>query len=104
MGITKLVSTQMGRLRLIGFLEGISFLFLLGLAVPAKHILGYPFLVRVSGPVHGLFFILFVLAVYLMSFERNWNFRRITLKLLLASVIPFGNFYVDRKILRNMEA
>ncbi len=38
-----------------------------------------------------------------MAFERNWD-RRITFKLLAASLIPFGNFYVDRTILRNMEA
>lgn len=103
MGFYGLVSTQLGRLRLIGFLEGVSFIFLLGLAVPAKHLMGFPLLVRVSGPIHGLLFILFVLAVFLMAFERNWD-RRVTLKLLAASLIPFGNFYVDRTILRNMEA
>lgn len=65
--------------------------------------MGYPLLVRISGPIHGLLFILFAVGVYLMAFERNWD-RRITFKLLVASLIPFGNFYVDRTILRNMEA
>jgi integral membrane protein len=93
----------MGRLRLIGFLEGVSFIFLLGLAVPAKHLMGFPLLVRVSGPIHGLLFILFVVGVFLMAFERNWD-RRITLKLMAASLIPFGNFYVDRTILKKMDS
>ena len=103
MGINEWFSTPLRRLRLIGFLEGVSFVFLLGLAVPAKHLMGYPLLVRISGPIHGLLFILFAVGVYLMAFERNWD-RRITFKLLAASLIPFGNFYVDRTILRNMEA
>lgn len=99
----ELVTTPLGRLRLVGFLEGVSFVFLVCLAVPVKYLMGNPILVRVSGPVHGLLFILFVLGVYLMAFERNWD-RRITWKLMAASLIPFGNFYVDRTILRNMEA
>ena len=55
-----LLHSSVGRLRLIGFLEGVSLLVLLGIAVPLKHCYGNPVLVRAVGPVHGLLFLLFV--------------------------------------------
>ncbi|RYZ34498.1 MAG: DUF3817 domain-containing protein, partial [Myxococcaceae bacterium] len=48
------------QLRLIAFLEGLSFLGLLFVAMPVKYLLGQPLAVRVAGSVHGLLFLLFV--------------------------------------------
>lgn len=96
------LTSKTGRLRLLAFLEGVSLLALVFIAVPAKHIFGDPDLVRAIGPVHGLLFLLFIFNTLAVGVEQRWNFRTTTWKVLLACVIPFGTFYIDRKILRNV--
>ena len=94
--------TRIKRLRIIAFLEGISLLALVGVAVPVKYILGDPYWVRIIGPVHGLLFLLFVVNTLSVGVEHSWKFRTTTWKVLLACVVPFGTFYIDRKILAPM--
>jgi integral membrane protein len=88
-------------LRVVGFLEGISLLLLVGIAVPLKYLAHDPSWVKALGPVHGLLFLLFVLNTLSVGVELGWKFRTTTWKVLLACVIPFGTFYIDRKILRH---
>lgn len=97
-----LLNSSIGRLRIIGFLEGVSLLILLGIAVPLKYAFGNPALVKMIGPVHGLLFLLFVLNTLQVGIEQNWRFRTITWKVLLACMVPFGTFYIDCTILRTM--
>jgi integral membrane protein len=91
---------RIGRLRIVAFLEGITLILLTGVAVPLKYVYGDPHWVKVIGPVHGLLFLLFVINTLSVGVEYRWDFRRTTWKVLLACVIPFGTFYVDRKILK----
>lgn len=94
--------TRTGRLRLLGFLEGISLLLLVFVAVPAKYFFRNPALVKALGPVHGAIFLLFLFQVLSMGVERRWTFRNTTWKVILACFIPFGTFYIDRKILSKL--
>lgn len=95
------LSTELGRVRLIGFLEGISFLLLLGIAMPLKYLAGEPGAVRVIGMAHGVLFLMYVLVVWLAHVEYRWPLQRTSL-LLLASILPFGPFVADRRILRSL--
>ncbi len=95
-----LLMTSIGRLRILAFLEGMSLLFLLLVAVPVKYVYENPVLVKAVGPVHGAFFLLFVLNALSVGVEQGWKFRTTTWKVLLACLIPFGTFYIDYKILR----
>lgn len=95
--------TAIGRLRLLGFLEGISLLVLMGIAVPYKYIYGNPALVKAIGPIHGVLFLLFVFNTISVGIQYKWKFSTTTWKVLLACIIPFGTFYVDRSILSRME-
>jgi len=97
-------TTDIGRLRLIAFLEGISLLFLVFVAVPFKYFLENPFLVKSIGPIHGVLFLLFIFYALRISIEYDWNFKKTTWKVLLSSLVPFGTFYIDSKILKNMGA
>ncbi|MBT1689694.1 DUF3817 domain-containing protein [Dawidia soli] len=97
-----LLTTKLGRLRLIGILEGISLLVLIGVAVPLKHVLHEPMLVRIMGPVHGLLFLLFVINTLSVGIDYQWKFSTTTWKVLIACLVPFGTFYIDRKILSKM--
>ncbi|MEO7411982.1 MAG: DUF3817 domain-containing protein [Opitutaceae bacterium] len=96
------VSTALGRLRLVGFLEGMSFLVLLGVATPLKYLAGLPEAVRVVGMAHGGLFIAYIAAIIQAQLEyKDWPLRRSGL-VLLASFLPFGPFFVDRKVLQGL--
>ena len=71
-------------------------------AVPLKYRYGNPAWVQAMGPVHGAFFLLFIINALSVSIQQRWSFRTTTWKVLLASLIPFGTFYVSRKILAHL--
>ena len=96
----KLLTTHIGRLRVIGFFEGLSFLLLIFIGMPLKYWFESPWLVKQVGMAHGVLFILYVLYALIVSVDQKWNFFQTTWKVLLASVLPFGTFYVDAKILK----
>jgi integral membrane protein len=91
-------STPLGRLRALGFIEGISFMVLVCIAMPLKYLAGMPLAVRVVGSLHGLLFVLYVLNVVQVHIEKNWSLKTSFL-LVVASFLPFGTFWTDAKIL-----
>ena len=98
----QLLSTNIGRLRIIGFLEGMSLLALIFIAVPLKYIGHDPSVVKTMGPIHGALFLLFIVNTVSVGVAQKWQLKT-TSKVLLACIIPFGTFYIDRKILRVVE-
>lgn len=100
----QLFKTNIGRLRIIGFLEGISLLALVFIAVPMKYFFQNPEGSKIIGPIHGALFLLFVFNALSVGVEQRWKFRDTTWKVLLACVVPFGTFYIDHAILRKIQA
>ncbi|GAB3723376.1 DUF3817 domain-containing protein [Spirosoma lituiforme] len=94
-------SSPKTRLRVIGFAEGVSYLLLLFIAVPLKRMGGHPEAVQVLGPIHGVLFIGYVLAVIQAQIEYHWSMGKTGLAL-LASIIPGGTFYADHKYFRHL--
>lgn len=97
------LTTNIGRLRVIALLEGVSLLVLTGIAVPLKYIRHDPSLVKSMGPIHGLLFLFFVFLTISVGIEQQWRFRHTTWKVLLACIIPFGTFYIDKTILSKIK-
>lgn len=97
-----LLKTQIGRLRVLAFIEGISFLVILFVTMPLKYIWQYPQPNKIFGMLHGVLFVLYVLAVLLLAILQNWSFKK-TFLALLASVIPFGTFWADKKLFQTQE-
>ena len=89
--------TPLGRLRAVALVEGISYLILLGIAMPLKYFAGFPHAVRVVGSLHGILFILFCMALLHVLFHRRWSILRTSL-VFLSSLIPFGTFAIDSKL------
>lgn len=96
-------STSIGRLRLLAVLEGFSLLVLVFIAMPLKYIFGVTSLSAMLGPIHGILFLLFVVNTISIGTEYNWTFKQTTWKVLIACLIPFGTFYIDRKILKPLQ-
>ncbi|MCR2805539.1 DUF3817 domain-containing protein [Paenibacillus soyae] len=95
-----MLKSAIGRLRVIGWLEGMSFLVLLLIAMPLKYWADIPEVVTVVGGLHGLFFVLYILAVIHVTFAHRWSFLKFAAAC-IASFLPFGPFVVDRKLLRD---
>lgn len=95
-----LIKTSLGRLRIIAFTEGASYLILLFVAMPLKYVWGQPTAVKSFGSIHGLLFVLYILYVFLCKVEYRWTFKKILI-LLGISIIPFGNFYADKHYLQS---
>ncbi|WP_019121447.1 DUF3817 domain-containing protein [Brevibacillus massiliensis] len=94
-----MLKTSLGRLRLIGYIEGVSFLLLLGIAMPLKYMAGFPEPVKIIGWLHGIFFVLYLLAVIQTTIAHRWSILRV-LGAFLASIIPFGPFILDARLRR----
>ncbi|WP_166966563.1 DUF3817 domain-containing protein [Yeosuana marina] len=86
--------------RLVALLEGISYILLLFIATPIKYLAEDPTYVKLLGMPHGLLFIGYLILAFMFRNETNWNKLQFT-SVLVASIIPFGTFYVDRKYLKN---
>jgi len=93
------MKTSLGRLRVIGWWEGVSFLLLLGVAMPLKYFADWPLAVRYVGMAHGILFLLYVWAAIQAALDHHWSWKR-TAPVLAASLLPAGPFVVDARILR----
>lgn len=96
----KSLSTPLGRLRFVGWWEGVSFLVLLLIAMPLKYAAGWPHAVRFVGMAHGGLFLLYLLAAVQAAIEYHWKAKRVAL-VVVASLLPAGPFVLDAKILRH---
>jgi integral membrane protein len=84
-------------LRATARLEALSFLVLLGIAMPLKHLAGHPGAVKVVGWIHGVLFVAFCLALLRTMRGRRWPLRRAAFVFVVA-LVPFGPFVFDRRI------
>jgi len=83
--------------KLIAYIEGVSNILLMCVAMPIKYIFLIPEAVKYPGWAHGIFFVIFgILAIYLFFKDK----KPFTWLLLvgLAALIPFGPFIFNKKI------
>ena len=94
--------TTLNRLRSVGSWEAISYLLLLGVAMPLKYIWGHAEAVRVVGMAHGILWMAYIGLAILGQLDYKWS-PKTTFSLFIASLLPFGPFVVDAKLLRNVD-
>ena len=85
--------------RLVAFLEGVSYVLLLFIAVPIKYLLNDPTYVKLLGMPHGILFVGYIILSVVGKNKFNWSYFEFFI-ISAASLVPFGTFYVDRKYLR----
>lgn len=91
-------NSAIGRFRVIAVSEGLSFLFLLFIAMPLKYFADSPQWVLITGWIHGFLFILYMISGLNVKLTHNWSIQK-TLLAVGASLVPFGPFILDKKIL-----
>jgi len=84
--------------KLVARAEGISLLILLFIAMPLKYIWEYPQAVEVVGMIHGVLFIAYVAWAIWVYLVLKWSIKILAL-VIVASIIPFGTFYIESKYL-----
>ena len=89
--------------RALGYLEGISFLVLMGIAMPLKYAFDFPQAVKVFGWAHGVLFVAFIYMAFevFSSFKKPFSWL---VKAMLASVLPFGTFVLDKEMKKEAAA
>lgn len=85
--------------RIVALLEGVSYILLLFIATPIKYLLNDPQYVKLLGMPHGVLFVAYVALAFLFKKKFSWTSEEF-LMVLLASILPFGTFYIDRKYLK----
>lgn len=95
--------TPTARLRCIAAIEGFSYLALLFVAMPLKYMAGFPMAVRIAGSVHGALFVWGGLLV-LEGIRRRGKPWSWGWKILVAALLPFGTFFLDRGLREDDEA
>jgi integral membrane protein len=86
-------------LRRVGLAEGVSYLLLLGVAMPLKYLADMPLAVKVVGWLHGVLFLALGFLLLSTMRERSWPLRRGAM-VLLAALLPFGPFVIDGRLRR----
>lgn len=85
------------QLRIIGFIEGVSFMILFFIAMPLKYFADSPMMVKIFGSIHGVLFLIYVVASLRAAQYRKWNMKWLAV-VLAASLIPIGTFLLDPKL------
>lgn len=84
-------------LRVVSLAEGVSYLVLLGIAMPLKYGANMPEAVRIVGSIHGALFVVFCVALLRAMLGARWPLSRAAL-VFVASLVPFAAFWMDRRI------
>jgi integral membrane protein len=82
------------RFRTAAFIEGLSYLVLLFVAMPLKYFADMPMAVTIVGSVHGALFVAYMLTLANVYFKDKWTFAQ-GLFAFIVSLIPFATFYMD---------
>jgi integral membrane protein len=82
-------------LKKVGFIEGISYLLLIGVAMPLKYLAGIKIAVTIAGTLHGILFLAFMVAIIQAMLRARLKPLNAFI-CFVASLIPFATFYMDR--------
>ena len=85
--------------RIVALLEGVSYILLMSVGLYFKYQLGNPSYVKLLGMPHGLLFISYIILAFLIKNGEQWKNKDFGI-IILASILPFGTFYVDFKYLK----
>ena len=82
--------------KIVATLEGISLLLLFFVAMPLKYMFDNPDYIRPMGMAHGVLFIAYIFMALMLKFEQDWPVKKLLI-ICLASIVPFGTFYIEWK-------
>ena len=97
------VGGALARYRVIAYVVGVGLIVLVLIGVPLKYAGGNDSVVAVVGPLHGVLFIVYLLATADLAVRCRWSLLR-TGVVMLAGTIPFCSFVAERDVTRRVRA
>lgn len=97
------MNKKLSWLRKAGIAEGISFLLLMGIAMPLKYFFQQPMAVTVVGWIHGILFIVFIFLAWEFKTDRNKSLGWFAAAF-AAALLPAGTFIFDRQLKKEKQA
>ncbi|ONH26257.1 hypothetical protein BL253_25030 [Pseudofrankia asymbiotica] len=91
------------RYRALAYIVGVVLVTLVLVAVPLKYAADTPQLVQTIGPLHGVLYIVYLLATFDLATKTRLPFRRAVL-VMLAGTIPFVSFVAERSVTREVRS
>jgi integral membrane protein len=82
-------------MRIVGSLECVSFLLLMGIGMPLKYLADMPVAVKWTGWIHGILFIAYCMTILLALTAGRISFLR-SVQAFIAALFPLGPFFLDR--------
>ena len=99
--LTQQQNATLKTLTLVGYLEGTSFLLLLGIAMPLKYMMGIPEGVKYIGMAHGVLFIAYILVLMGAASKIKMPLWAMPAGV-LGSFLPFGPFVFDHMLKKHL--
>jgi integral membrane protein len=93
---------QLRRMRQLSMVEGSTLIVLIFIAVPLKHLGGYPLATAIMGPIHGVAFVVYAWMLIQTVVSGEWS-RTEILRLAIAALVPFGAFF-NQRVLKEKDA
>jgi len=87
--------SELIKFKIINKIEGISFIILIFVAMPAKYYFGYPIATKIVGMTHGILVFAFIYQIIEAKKESGFTLKETVLYSIL-SLVPFGSFYTDK--------
>lgn len=90
------------RYRVTAYIVGVGLLVLVGVGMPLQYGAGQPGLVAVLGPIHGLGYIVYLVAA--MDLGRRAHLTLLQMAAIVgAGLVPFLAFFVERRITERVQ-
>ena len=97
------MNQKLSWLRKAGIAEGISFLVLMGIAMPLKYFFQQPIAVTVVGWIHGVLFIVFIFLAWEFKTDRNKSLGWFATAF-AAALLPAGTFIFDKQLKKEKQS
>ncbi|MDP9341016.1 MAG: DUF3817 domain-containing protein [Actinomycetota bacterium] len=90
------------RYRVMAYAVGVGLIVLVLVGMPLQLAAGRPGVVQVVGPIHGFLYIAYLVAAADLVRRCRWPVSQLT-AVILAGLVPFLAFLVERRITRRVE-
>jgi integral membrane protein len=90
------------RYRVMAYAVGVGLLVLVLVGMPLQFAAGRPQVVHVVGPIHGFLYIVYLIAAADLVRRGRWP-ASVLAQVILAGLVPFLAFVVERRVTRRAE-
>lgn len=100
--LNKAQNMALKSLMIMGYLEGTSFLLLLGIAMPLKYMMGIPEVVTYVGMAHGMLFVAYIVVLVTTAMRIKMPIWAVPAGV-IGSLLPFGPFIFDHVLKKHLK-